>query len=206
MNEVFSAAREATITAYKYRHFYDRKASVAPLEKLQYCLLLNPKLTNVNDHMEKSLTKWLPLYRVESVLTNSNHIIRKVGTNHTECVHRLGLRPNTPQYQVEDIPDVNSNNFIPGPITQHFSELTLFDQFLPDFPRDRTFYPAEEVPDHPNLLFGYAPILAYLRPPTEPFVTPQLPVVPPPIHLEHQAQPDSNSDSDDSGHSPNTPP
>ena len=34
MNEVFSAARDATITAYnKYRHFYDRKASAAPLKK-----------------------------------------------------------------------------------------------------------------------------------------------------------------------------
>ena len=70
MNEVFCAARDATINAYKYRHFYYRKASMAPLEKLQYCLLLNPKLTNVNDHMKKSLTKRVPLYRVESVLTN----------------------------------------------------------------------------------------------------------------------------------------
>ena len=57
MNEVFSQARDATITAYnKYRHFYDRKASALPLKNHDFCLLLNPKLSNVNDHMGKSLT------------------------------------------------------------------------------------------------------------------------------------------------------
>ena len=209
MNEVFSAARDATITAYnKYRHFYDRKASASPLKKLQYCLLLNPKLTNVNDHMGKSLTKWLPLYRVESVLTNSNYIIRKVGTNHTQCVHRIRIRPITPQYQVEDIPNVNSNNFTPDPITQHFSEPTLFDQSLPDLLNDRTFSPSEEAPDHPNVLFCYAPRLAHPPPPPPPgplFVPPP-PVVPPPTQLEHPAQPDPTSAHTASSPEPTTPP
>ena len=104
MNEVFSAGRDATITAYnKYRTFYDRKANAAPLSKHRYCLLLNPKLANVNDHMGKSLTKWIPFYRVEQRLTNPNYIVRKVGTNYTQCVHRIRLRPITPQYQTEDL-------------------------------------------------------------------------------------------------------
>ena len=71
MNEVFSAARDATITAYsKYRHFFDRKANAAALTKHRSCLLLNPKLSNVNDHIGKSLAKWLPLYRVEQTTHN----------------------------------------------------------------------------------------------------------------------------------------
>ena len=158
--------------------------------------------------MGKSLSKRLPLYRVESVLTNSNYIIRKVGTNHTQCVHRTRLRPITPQYQVEDISNVNSNNFIPDPITQHFSEPTPIDQSLPDLLHDRNFSPTEEVPDHPNVLFCYAPRLAHPPPPPPlgPFVALPLTVVPPPIQLEHQAQPASNSDSDDSSPAPNTPP
>ena len=94
MNEVFSAARDATISPYnKYCNFCDRKASVLPLKKHQYCLFLNPQLTTVKDPMGKSLTKWLPLYRIETLLTNSNYIIRKVGTNNTQCVHRIRLRP-----------------------------------------------------------------------------------------------------------------
>ena len=62
MNEVFSQTRDATITAYnKYRHFYDRKASALSLNKHAFCLLLNPKLSNVNDHVGKSSNKWLLL-------------------------------------------------------------------------------------------------------------------------------------------------
>ena len=39
MNVVFSAARDATITAYnKYRTFYDRKANASQLSKHRYCL------------------------------------------------------------------------------------------------------------------------------------------------------------------------
>ena len=139
MNEVFAAARDETITSYnKYRHFYDRKASASPLQKHRYCLLLNPKLSNVNDHMGKSLAQWLPLHRVEQVLTNSNYIIRKVGTNYTQCVHRIRLRPITPQYQVDDLPQINSNKFIPDPSTRHSAGTALFNA-LPDLLSDKNF-------------------------------------------------------------------
>ena len=158
MNEVFSAARDATITAYnKYRTFYDRKAYAAPLSKHRYCLLLNPKLANVNDHMGKSLTKWIPLYRVEQVLTNSNYIVRKVGTNYTQCVHRIRLRPITPQYQIEDLAHIHPNNFVPDPSTRHTSEPSLFDSTLPDLLSDKSFMPTDGVNDSPSVLFYYTP-------------------------------------------------
>ena len=158
MNEVFSAARDATITSYnKYRYFYDRKASASPLQKHRYCLLLTPKLSNGNDHRGKSLAKWLPLYRVEQVLTNSNYIIRKVGTNYTQCVHRIRLRPITPQNQVDDLPQINSNNFIPDLFTRHSAEPALFDSALPDLLNDKNFTPTDEINDAPTVLFYYTP-------------------------------------------------
>ena len=90
LNERFSEVRDSTLRAYyQYRQYYDRKAAAHPLQKLSFCLLLNPKLVKSTDQMGKSLQKWLPLYRVEQVLTNSNYIVRKVGTNHTQCVHRI---------------------------------------------------------------------------------------------------------------------
>ena len=154
MNEVFSAACDARITAYnKYRTFYDRKANAAPLSKHRYCLLLNPKLATVNDHMGKSLNKWIPLYRVEQVLTNSNYIVRKVGTNYTQCVHRIRLRPITPQYQIEDLAHIHPNNFVPDPSTRHTSEPSLFDSTLPDLLSDKSFMPTDEVDDSPSVLF-----------------------------------------------------
>ena len=183
MNEVFSAARDATISSYnKYRHFYDRKASALPLKKHQYCLLLNPKLTTVNDPMGKSLTKWLPLYRVETVLTNSNYIVRKVGTNNTQCVHRIRLRPIKPQYEIEDLPVINANNFTPDPITNTFSEPSLFDNFLPDLLTDRTFTSSPNPQEQPAVLFCYAP----RRPVPPPLAPVPRPPISPPLHQELQ--------------------
>ena len=75
-NERFSEVRDSTLRAYyQYRQYYDRKAAAHPLKKLSFCLLLNPKLVKSTDQMGKSLQKWLPLYRVEQVLTNSNYIV-----------------------------------------------------------------------------------------------------------------------------------
>ena len=188
MNEVFSAARDATITAYnKYRHFYDRKASAAPLKKHSYCLLLNPKLTNVNDYMGKSLTKWLPLYRVEIVLTNSNYIIRKVGTHNTQCVHRIRLRPIQPQYTVDDLPHINPADFTPDPITRTVSEPALFDEALPDLLSDKTFHYESDPSETPNVLFYYVPRRALAPAPAPPQAPP--PVAPAPLGSQHRELP-----------------
>ena len=131
MNEVFSTARNAIITAYIKLYdvyIYDRKANATLVQKYHFRVLLNGKLSSVNDHIGKSLAKWLPLYRVDQVLTNSNYVIRNVGTNYTQCVHRIRLRPITPLYTVEDIPQINPTSFTLDPITRHCSEPSVFDQ------------------------------------------------------------------------------
>ena len=47
-------------------------------------------------------------------MTDSNYLIRKIGTNYTQIVHRIRIRPITPQYQVEDIPEIGPANFRTG--------------------------------------------------------------------------------------------
>ena len=94
-------------------------------KKHSFCFLFYPKLVNVNNHIGKSLTKWLPLYREEEVLTNSNYIVRKVDTNFTQCVHRFRLRAIKSKCKSEDLIEVKSNNFRPDSITQ-----TVFNQHL----------------------------------------------------------------------------
>ena len=78
--------------------------------------------------MGKSLQKWLPLYRVEQVLTNSKYIVRKVGTNHTECVHRIRLGPIEPNFDVKDLEEVDPQQFTPDPMTRNYAEPSLFDK------------------------------------------------------------------------------
>ena len=98
---------------HRYRNYYDRKSSAKPLQLHSYCLLLNPKLTAQNQFASKSVQMWLPLYRVEKVLTDSNYIIRKVGTHFTQCVHRIRLKPFKPQDAIEDINPIQPQDFRP---------------------------------------------------------------------------------------------
>ena len=109
-----------TIMYNKCRAYYDYKADAQPLPKFSYCLLLKTKLMTQPDLSSKFSPIWLPLYRVESVLTNSNYIIRKVGTNFTQCVHRIRLRTVSPQYQVDDLSDINPDDFRRDPHLERF--------------------------------------------------------------------------------------
>ena len=133
MNKKFSETRFKLTEMYnKYRAYYDCKAEAKPLALFSYCLLLNPKLMTQSDFASKSLPILLPLYRIEKILTNSNYIIRKVGTNYTQCVHRIRLRPVTPQGRIDDLTVINFENFQRDPSLGHYrGEPTLFDESIP---------------------------------------------------------------------------
>ena len=66
------------------------------------------------------------------MLTNSNYIVRKIGTNHTQCVHRIRLRSIRPQHQPEDIDPIDTAQFVVDPsLSKYRSEPGLFDDYLP---------------------------------------------------------------------------
>ena len=133
MNKKFSETKFKLTEMYnKYRAYYDCKAEAKPLALFSYSLLLNPKLMTQSDFASKSWPIWLPLYRIEKILTNSNYIIRKVGTNYTQCVHRIRLRPVTPQGRIDDLTIINFGNFQRDPSLGHYrGEPTLFDESIP---------------------------------------------------------------------------
>ena len=144
MTQQFSRVKEKLVTMYhKYRSYYDDKAEAKPLELFSYCLLLNPRLVNQSDLSHKAVQIWLPLYRVEKVLTNSNYLIRKVGTPFTQCVHRIRLRPIVPQTRIDDI-DTLTTKFVADPSLSKFrQEPELFDEkigklFEEEYYEDRT--------------------------------------------------------------------
>ena len=85
-----------------------------------------------SDFASKLLPIWLPLYRIERILTNSNYIIRKVDTNYTQFVHRIRLRPVTPQGRIDDLTVINFENFQQDPSLGHYQgKPTLFDESIP---------------------------------------------------------------------------
>ena len=130
---------------------------------------------------------WLPLYRVEKVLTNSNYIVRKVGTNHTQCVHRIRLRSIRPQHQPEDIDPIDEAQFVVDPsLSKYRSEPGLFDDYLPRLLDDVQPQQDSEIQQAtPTTIRFSIPIGGPLAPAPPPAVVmaPLPPAPPPPVAL-----------------------
>ena len=111
-----------------YKHYYDAQAQAHPLKEHSYCLLLNPKLDTQKQSMHKMLPKWLALYRVEQKLSNENYLIREVGTNHTQIVHRIRLRSYSPRHTIHDLQTIDKKNFIVDPkFPDEYRQPAIFD-------------------------------------------------------------------------------
>ena len=95
----------------RYKKYYDKQAQAKPIAIHSYCLLLNPILANQKQILNKMEPKWLAMYRVEKKFTHENYLIREVGTNHTQIVHRIRLRPYIPNHTVKDLPEIDKSKF-----------------------------------------------------------------------------------------------
>ena len=90
MQHVFQKQHENLLSSYhKYPEYFARKARAQPLRPKSYCLVLHPLLKTQSEKMKGLQCKFQLLYRVERALTNSNYLICKVGTNHTQIAHRI---------------------------------------------------------------------------------------------------------------------
>ena len=87
----------------KYKAYYDRKAKASPLETTDYCYVLNPKANTQATRIPFREFRWQGPYKVEKVLPNKNYIVRQLGTNKTQLLHRIRLRKFTPQAPLADI-------------------------------------------------------------------------------------------------------
>ena len=164
----------------KYRAYYDCKAEGKQLALFSYCLLLNPKLMTQSDFASKSLPSWLPLYRIENFLTNFNYIIRKVGTNYTQYVHRVRLRPVIPQGGIDDLTVNIFEKFQRDPSLGHYrGEPTLFDESIPSL-----LEPPTTVVAIQNVTENPPPVTVSIRFPIASAPVPVgLAAAPAPIHL-----------------------
>ena len=86
---ISTTAQKLISSYHKYREYYDRKAWAQPLRPKRYCSLLHPLLNTQSEKIKGLQCKFQLLYRVEGALTDSNYLIRKVGTNHTQILHRI---------------------------------------------------------------------------------------------------------------------
>ena len=80
----------------KYKAYYDRKANASPLAVDDHCFVLNPKADTQATKIPFREFRWVGPYKVAKVLPNSNYIIRRVGTNFTQILHRIRLKKYEP--------------------------------------------------------------------------------------------------------------
>ena len=164
MDKKFSETKFKLIEMYnKYRSYYDCKAEAKPLALFSYCFLPNSKLLTQSDFASKTLPIWLALYRIEKISTNSNYIIRKVGTNNTQCVHRIRLRPVIPQGRTDNLTVKNFEKFQRDPSLGHYRGEPTFDESIPS-----SLEPPTTVVSTQNLTEHPLPLTVSLRFPIAP--------------------------------------
>ena len=102
VNENHKQNVHTVVMAYhKEKTFYDKKTSAQPLKVNK--VPLNP-LYNKSWRQQFKSFHWKWPYKVMTkVLSNSDYILRQIGTHKFQCVHRIQLQPVVPQDEIEDI-------------------------------------------------------------------------------------------------------
>ena len=184
----FSATNFQRTDMYnKYRAYFDYEIEAKPVALFSPCLLLSPKLMMTqSDFASESLPIWLPVYRVAKILTNSNYIVRQLGTNYTQCVQRIRLRPVTPRSRVEDLTVINFENCLCDPLLGHFRcQPTVFDESIPSL-----LGPPTTVVATRNMIENPPPVAVSFWFPVAPAPVPVgLAPGPAPVHLPALAAP-----------------
>ena len=102
---IFQDVRKNAMQAYiKYKAYYDRKANASTLKKADYVFILQPKADHQGSKNPFTDFRWIGPYIIEKVLPNNNCLVRKIGTNKTQVLHRMRLRQFTPRQPLPDVP------------------------------------------------------------------------------------------------------
>ena len=96
--------RKNTMQAYnKYKAYYDKKANASKLKEADYIYILQPKTDHQGSKIPFTEFRWIGPYIIEKVLPNNNYLVRKIGTNRTQMLHRMRMRQLTPRQPPADI-------------------------------------------------------------------------------------------------------
>ena len=91
-----------------------KKANASKLKQSDYVYILQPKADHQGSKIPFADFRWIGPYIIEKVLPNNNYVVRKIGTNKTQNLHRMGLRQFTPGQLIPDTP-VTPREWQPDP-------------------------------------------------------------------------------------------
>ena len=96
--------RKNIMQAYiKYKAYYDKKAKASKLKEADYVYILQLKADHQGSKIPFTEFRWISLYIIEKVLPNNNYLVRKIGTNKTQVLHRMRVRQFIPRQPPADI-------------------------------------------------------------------------------------------------------
>ena len=97
--------KNAMLGAYiKYKAYYDREANASKLKQADYVFILQPKADHQSSKIPFTDFRWIGPFIIEKMLPNNSYLVRKIGTNKTQILHRMRLRQFTPRQPLSDIP------------------------------------------------------------------------------------------------------
>ena len=86
--------RKNAMQAYlKHKAYYHKNANASWLEEWNIVYVLKPKVDHQGNKIPFTDFRWIGRYIIEKSLTNNNHVERKIGTNKTQFLYCMKLRP-----------------------------------------------------------------------------------------------------------------
>ena len=96
--------RKNTIQAYiKYKAYYDKKTNASKLKEANYVYILQPKADHPGSKIPFTEFRWVGPYIIGKALPNKHYLVRKIGTDKTQVLHRMRMRHFTPRQPPADI-------------------------------------------------------------------------------------------------------
>ena len=147
--------RKNIMRAYiKYKAFYDNKSNASKLKEADYVYILQPKADYQGSKFPFTEFRWIGPYIIEKVLPNNIYLVRKIGTNKTQVLHRMRIPQFTPRQPPADIAVKPPQEYKPDPqVSLHHDDLYAgaweydFEQPIFDAENDKAAPPKiQEIP------------------------------------------------------------
>ena len=105
MEMIFQDVRKIAMPAYiKYKAYYDKKSQCLKIQTTRLRLHPTTKSRSPRKQSPRTDFRWIGPYIIGQVLPNKNNLVRKIGTNRTQTLHRRRLRQSTSRQPKPDIP------------------------------------------------------------------------------------------------------
>ena len=100
----FQEVRKNAMQAYiKYKAYYDKKTNASKLKQADYVYVLQLKADHEGSKIPLTDFRLIGLYTIVKVLPNKKYLVRKIGTNRVQVLHRMRLRQFTHRQPRPDI-------------------------------------------------------------------------------------------------------